>query len=474
MPYCYARTDVLSGKRPVAPYGESFSICEGETALLLGTQRINAHGHLEIGGCDTVELAKEYGTPLYVMDEASIRGMCRAYKAAFEARYPKNDISFAGKAFLNKAMARIVHQEGLGLDVASLGEMHTALSAGFPAEKILLHGNNKSRDELQTALDAGVGRIVVDNLYELRALISMAGEAGKRQGILIRVAPGVDPHTHRLIRTGQEDTKFGFNIRSGDAAAAISEALSAPDAIKLRGLHCHIGSQLLDSDTHVQAVEVMVRFMRETADSTGWMAEELDIGGGLGIRYLESQQPPTLDEFAEKITSALKACFEQYDIPTPLLLQEPGRSIVGEAGTTLYTVGAIKTVPIPEAPGERVYVAIDGGMSDNPRPQLYQSKYEAMVANKAGEAKDKVVTIAGKHCETDILLWDLPLGDVHPGDILAVQSTGAYNYAMASNYNRFRKPACVLVKDGEAHLISRRETLDDVLRLDEVPEYLTL
>ncbi len=442
--------------------------------MLLGTQRVNAHGHLEIGGCDTVQLAREFGTPLYVMDEAAIRANCRAYRSAFESLYPKNDISFAGKAFLNLAMARIVAQEGFGLDVASLGEMHTALEAGFPAEKLLLHGNNKSQAELEMALDAGVGRIVVDNFFELHELITLTRSRNARQGILIRVAPGVDPHTHRLIRTGQEDTKFGFNIRSGDALSAIQEALDAGGAVRLRGLHCHIGSQLLDAKTHVQAVGVMVKFIRETADTTGWMAEELDIGGGLGIRYLEEQHPPALGEFAGQIVQALQDACESNRVPMPLLLQEPGRCIVGEAGTTLYTVGAIKTVPIPEAPGERVYVAIDGGMSDNPRPQLYQSKYEIMSANRAGEARDKVVTIAGKHCETDILLWDAKIGDIHPGDILAVQSTGAYNYAMASNYNRFTRPACVLVNSGEAYIISEREPLSDLTRLDRVPEHLAL
>ena len=440
--------------------------------MLLGTQRVNAHGHLEIGGCDSVALANEYGTPLYVMDEAVLRGNLRAYKEAFESRYPKNDLSYAGKAFLNLAMAKIVAQEGFGLDVASLGELHTALKAGFPAERLLLHGNNKSHDELVTAVEAGVGRIVVDNLYELRALITLARERRTRQGILIRVAPGVDPHTHRLIRTGQEDTKFGFNIRSGDALLAIREALDAADVIDLRGLHCHIGSQLLDATTHIQAIGVMVGFIRDVADVAGWMAAELDIGGGLGIRYLEEQRPPEIGDFADAIVAALNESCAAHDVPLPLLLQEPGRSIVGEAGTTLYTVGAIKTVPIPEAPGERVYVAIDGGMSDNPRPQLYQSKYEVLVASRAGEARDKTVTIAGKHCETDILLWDTKIGAVQPGDTLAVQCTGAYNYAMASNYNRFPRPACVLVGGGEARLISRREPLSDLTRLDVIPDSL--
>ena len=440
--------------------------------MLLGTQRINAHGHLEIGGCDTVELAAEFGTPLYVMDEHVIRENMRRYKSAFETRYPNSEVSFAAKAFLNKAMARIVDQMGYGIDVASLGELHTVLEAGFPTDRILLHGNNKSHDELTRSLEAGVGRIVVDNLYELHALITLARSRSQKVGILVRVAPGVDPATHRLIRTGQEDTKFGFNIRSGDALAAIREALDASDVIDLRGLHCHIGSQLLDSSTHVQAVGVMVGFLKDVSGLTGWAAQELDIGGGLGIRYLEDQQPESYDDFAQAVVNALKNACAKHAVPEPRLLQEPGRAIVGEAGTTLYTIGAIKTVPIPAAPGERVYLAIDGGMSDNPRPQLYQSKYEVMVASRAGEARDRVVTIAGKHCETDILIWDARIGRAQPGDILAVQSTGAYNYAMASNYNRFPKPACVLVESGSAALISRREPLSDLTRLDVVPDRL--
>jgi diaminopimelate decarboxylase len=440
--------------------------------LLLGTQSVNSQGHLEIGGCDTLDLAREFGTPLYVMDEAEIRSRCRSYKTAFESRYSNVDISFAAKAFLNLAMVKLIAQEGLGIDVASGGELFTALQAGFPAARILLHGNNKSVDELTMAVESGVGRIVVDNLLELRNLIGILRGKNQKQGILIRVAPGVDPHTHRLIRTGQEDTKFGFNLRSGDALLAIREALGAPDQIELHGTHCHIGSQLLDSNTHVEAVEVMVSFMRDACEQTGWVADELDLGGGLGIRYLTEHNPPSVDQFADAVVSALKSSLAKHKVKPPTLLLEPGRWIVGEAGTTLYTIGAIKTVPIPEEPGKRVYVAIDGGMSDNPRPQLYQSKYEALVANRAGEPRDQIVTIAGKHCETDILMWDTKISAVESGDILAVQSTGAYNYNMASNYNRLPKPACVLVNNGKADLISRREELKDLIRLEIVPERL--
>jgi diaminopimelate decarboxylase len=440
--------------------------------MLLGTQRVNTRGHLEIGGCDAVELAHQFGTPLYVMDEQAIRENCRRYRAAFDARYPKNDISFASKSYLNLAICKVMQQEGIGLDVASAGELYTAIKAVFPMEHVLMHGNNKSEAELQMALDHGVGRVVVDNFWELRTLAAMAREQGRTQKIFLRVTPGIDPHTHRRIRTGQEDTKFGLSIATGAALDAVTEALSDAPNVQITGLHCHIGSQLLDSHTHEQAIDIMVQFLRRVADATGWMPEDLDIGGGLGVRYLESQQPPTYEQFAASVIDALKTALAKYHIPEPTLWQEPGRSLVGEAGTTLYTVGVIKQVAIPEAPGTKTYVAIDGGLSDNPRPQLYDAVYEALVANKMGEPKDRTVTVAGKHCETDILIPTLQIGDVRTGDILAVQSTGAYNAAMASNYNRFTKPACVFVQDGQADLVSRRETLDDVIRLDAIPERL--
>ncbi|MBV9849751.1 MAG: diaminopimelate decarboxylase [Armatimonadetes bacterium] len=440
--------------------------------MLLGTQRVNAHGHLEIGGCDAVELARQFGTPLYVMDEQCIRDNCRRYKAAFDARYPKNEISFASKAYLNMAICKLMQQEGIGLDVASAGELYTAVRAGYPMERALLHGNNKSEAELQMALDHGVGRVVVDNFLELRLLAERAKAQGKTQKIFLRVTPGIDPHTHRRIRTGQEDTKFGLSIATGAALDAVTEALGAAPHIQITGIHCHIGSQLLDAHTHEQAIEVMVGFLRRIADVTGWVPEDLDIGGGLGIRYLEGQRPPTYDEFADSVIGALRAALDRHAVPEPTLWQEPGRSLVGEAGVTLYTVGVIKRVAIPEAPGTRTYVAIDGGLSDNPRPQLYDAVYEALVAGKMGEPKDQTVTVAGKHCETDILIPSVQIGNVETGDILAVQSTGAYNYAMASNYNRFTKPACVFVRDGQADLVSRRETLDDVVRLDEIPARL--
>ena len=363
--------------------------------MLLGTQNVNGQGHLEIGGCDATRLAAEFGTPLYVMDEAAIRANCRAYRAAFESRYPKNKIYYASKAFLTLAMARIVMEEGLNMDVASMGELFVALEAGFPPERLALHGNNKSREELEMALDAGVKHLIIDNFYEITLLNTLLREKNTTVDVLVRATPGVDPHTHKLIRTGQADTKFGFNIADGSALQAVKQVMENP-ALRFRGIHCHIGSQLLDSETHEQAVEIMVRLIKTIQSETGAAVEELNIGGGLGVRYLSTQEPPRYEDFAERITSLLKAALDRENLPYPILLQEPGRSIVGETGTTLYRIGAMKTVPIAEAPGTRTYIAIDGGMSDNPRPQLYDSVYECVLANKAKEAADTVVTVAGK------------------------------------------------------------------------------
>jgi diaminopimelate decarboxylase len=440
--------------------------------MLLGTQRVNGRGHLEIGGFDTVDLAREFGTPLYVIDEAAVRDNCRRYKAAFAARYPgESHVSYAGKAFLVQAMTCVIEEEGLDLDVASGGELHTALTAGFPAERILFHGNNKGDWEIRMGVEAGVGRFVVDNPFELRRLNAVAAEVGRVQPILLRCTPGIDPHTHRRIRTGQEDSKFGVNISDGTALETILEALSLPNIFVL-GIHCHVGSQLHDTKSHEDAVDVMVELFATIRDRAGRALDELNIGGGLGVRYLPSHNPPSYEEFADTVCQALVSAYKKYDIQPPRLLQEPGRALVAETGTTLYTIGATKRVAIPEDPGMRYYVSVDGGMSDNPRPQLYDAVYTAMIANRAGQARDRVVTIAGKHCETDILIWNLPLGDTDQGDILAVQTTGAYNHAMASNYNRFARPSVVFVQDGNADLVYERETLDDLIKQDRIPARL--
>jgi len=433
--------------------------------FLLGTQRINERGRLEIGGCDTVELAAEFGTPLYVMDEAALRATCRAYRAAFESRYPSVQVEYAAKAFLCVAMAQLVHDEGLHLDVASAGELYTGLRAGLPPADLVFHGNNKSLDELRLAVESGVGRIVVDNFHELDLLDQLAPLQRRPQDVLVRIAPGVDPHTHRRIRTGQADTKFGFGVKSGDALEAVKRIVGTPNLL-FTGLHCHIGSNLMDAGAHRAAIDVLLDLAAEIRDETGLMVEQLNIGGGLGIRYTPQDRPMALEEFSEALTTALHDGLAARHLPLPLLLLEPGRSIVGEAGTTLYTVGAIKQVLIPEAPGRRTYVAIDGGLSDNPRPQLYEAVYTALIASRAGEHAGTEVRVAGKHCETDTLIDSTYIQRPEPGDIMAVLSTGAYNYSMASNYNRLPRPAVVFVKEGHSRLVVKRETLDDLLRQD--------
>jgi diaminopimelate decarboxylase len=436
--------------------------------MLLGTQRINAQGHLEIGGCDTVDLAREFGTPLYVMDEASVRDRCRAYRQAFETRHAHSEIVFAGKAFLTLATCRIVAQEGLGLDVSSAGELYTALKAQFPPERIYLHGSYKSRRELEMALDHGVGRIIVDSDSELDELNALAAEKGTRANILVRVTPAVDPHTHKFIQTGKIDSKFGFGIDTSRAMRGVRRALEC-ESVSVRGLHCHVGSQLLDLEAFELASELLPKFVRDVSTATGLHVAELNMGGGLGIRYLEEHQPPSIENLAETLVGNLRKHLTAFGLAMPKLTVEPGRSIVGEAGTTLYTIG-----PVKEIPNVRTYVSVDGGLSDNPRPALYDAKYSAIVANKADQPAAEVVTVAGKHCETDNLMMDIALAAPQPGDILAVQSTGAYNYSMSSNYNRFPRPAVVLVGDGKAEVIALRQTFDDLIAQDVIPERLAM
>ena len=434
--------------------------------MLLGTQKINSRGRLEVGGCDTVELAQRFGTPLYVMDEACLRGVCRAYRTAFERRFPESLVVFAGKAFLTLAMCRIADQEGLGLDVSSAGELHTGLHAEFPPQRIVMHGNNKSAAELEMALAAGVGRIVVDSEVEIDQLQRIAAARGAVADVLLRVTPGIEAHTHEYIQTGKIDTKFGLGIGTGLALPAIEHVLASP-SLRLHGLHCHIGSQLFDLKPFDIAVRMMVDFIHDVRQATGCVIAELDLGGGLAARYRSSDHPPAIEDYAETIGVALREQCALYGLPQPKIMAEPGRKIVGEAGLTLYTVGVIKDVP-----GVRTYVAVDGGMSDNPRPALYQAQYEVIVANKASISANGKVTISGKHCETDTLITDIEVPELAVGDVVAVQTTGAYNYSMSSNYNRLPRPAVVLVHDGEADVIVERESLDDLLRQDRMPARL--
>ncbi len=434
--------------------------------MLLGTQRINEAGHLCVGGCDCVDLAERFGTPLYVIDEALLRENCRTYKRAFGERLDSVEICYAGKALLCTAICRIMEQENLGLDVASAGELYTALKAAFPPSRIKLHGNFKSDLEIEMALDAGVGRLVIDSLSEIGRVNETAGRLGKRADVLIRVTPGIRVHTHHYVATGHVDSKFGLSLASSMAEEAVAQAMAAPNLV-LQGFHCHIGSQIFGLESFARAAELMTSFMADMHRKHGLVSHELDMGGGLGIAYQDEDAPPTIKELSNVICSTLVKCLADHDLPMPKLILEPGRSIVGTPGLTLYRVG-----PVKEIPGVRTYVTVDGGLSDNPRPALYDAQYEATVANKAAQARSTVVRVAGKHCETDTLIPEIALQPVVEGDILAIFCTGAYNYAMASNYNRFPRPAMVLVHDGQAEVIVERESLEDLVRQDRIPPRL--
>ena len=434
--------------------------------MLLGTQRVNARGHLEIGGCDTLDLAREFGTPLYVMDEADIRQKCRDLRAAYERRYPNSLMLFAAKSFLNLAICRIMDEEGMGLDLSSGGEVYTAMQAHFPMQRAYLHGNNKAPWELELALQAGIGRIVLDNEREMLLLQQIAAQRGVVQDVMLRVTPGIKPQTHSFIQTGQIDSKFGLGISTGCALRGLRTAQQQPN-LNIIGLHCHIGSNIMGLDSFEMAARMMIRFADQVRKELGLTIQELDLGGGVGVRYQSDDRPPSAEEYAEAVITGLHDEIAKYHLPHPRLLQEPGRAIVGEAGLTLYTIGTIKDVP-----EVRRYVSVDGGMSDNPRPALYQAKYSALVANKPEAPCTQKVTIAGKHCECDNLIFDVRLPEVEPGDLLAVQTTGAYNHTMASNYNSFTRPAVVLVHDGQADIITARESLEDLVSHDRIPERL--
>ncbi len=423
---------------------------------------VNEKGHLTIGGCDTVELAKKYGTPLYVLDENVIRSTCKAYVDSFKRHYDGKGLAlYASKALSCKALCEIAKEENMGLDVVSGGELYTALKAGFPVENIHFHGNNKTYDEICFAVDSNIGKIVVDNLTELETLDKICGEKGKVQKISMRIKPGVDAHTHNFIRTGQIDSKFGFALETGEAMNAVKEAIELKN-VELCELHCHIGSQIFDIDPFVTAAEIMMDFIGAIKNETGHVITELNLGGGFGIKYTDNDNPTAYDNYMNSVSKAVHAKAEQYDLPVPFVYIEPGRSIVGEAGITLYTVGAVKTIP-----DVRTYVSIDGGMCDNIRYALYQSEYTVVTANKADKEADTVVTIAGKCCESgDLIQENTKIAKAEPGDTIAVLSTGAYNYSMASNYNRIPKPPIVLVNNGTDKLIVKRESYEDLIKND--------
>ncbi len=429
------------------------------------TAKINNAGDLELGGCDAVELAEKYNTPLYVIDEKTLRTICADYKKAFE-KYPKTNIMYASKALCTSAITAILADEGLGFDVVSGGEIYTVHNAGADMSKVLFNGNNKSFEELNLAIDLGVGRISVDNFYELALLNTIAQSKNKIVNILLRITPGIECHTHQYIQTGHLDSKFGFDLTQIDNAVEL--ILNEYENLKLHGLHAHIGSQIFETSIYADEIDILCKELARLDKKFGIVLDEINIGGGLGVKYTDSDVPPSTYEIGEIIVDSLNKSISKYGIEPPVIFLEPGRSIISMAGVTLYTIGSSKQVP-----HGRKFVSIDGGMSDNPRPSLYQAKYYAQVANKKETDETEQVTIGGRFCESgDILIENITLPKLDEGDILCVYNTGAYNYSMASNYNRVEKPAMVLVNDGVSEVIVKRETLDDLIRCDVIPDRL--
>lgn len=430
--------------------------------MILDCLSINADGHLTIGGCDTVSLAENYGTPLYVMDENTIRQTLRAYKCSLSEHYENGGtVAYASKACSFKEIYRIVADEGCSADAVSCGELYTAVSAGFPAERLYFHGNNKTAADLRMALSLGVGRIIVDNPTELRRLSAVATEMGKTAAIYMRITPGIDAHTHDFVKTGQIDSKFGFTLENGEALEQVGEALALPN-LELKGMHCHIGSQIFDEKPFEHAAEVMMGFLNDIRARYDVVLPELNLGGGFGIRYTADEMPLPHGEYMARVAKTLKATADSLSYPMPHIVIEPGRSVVASAGITLYTVGGVK-----EIPDIRTYVSVDGGLADNPRYALYRANYTAVIANKADQPADTTVTIAGRCCESgDLLQENAPLQACKEGDVLAVLATGAYNYSMASHYNRLPNPAVVMVKDGSSRVVVKGETFEDLIKND--------
>ncbi len=427
------------------------------------TAKLNEAGNLEIGGCDLVELVEKYGTPLYVIDEYTLRTVCADYKEAFK-KYPKVNMMFASKALCTMGTSVILDSEGFGFDVVSAGEIYTVYKAGVDMSKVLFNGNNKSVDELSLALKLGVGRISVDNFFELSLLNEIAKSYDKTADILLRITPGIECHTHEYIQTGHLDSKFGFDLTQVDEAVEL--ILNDYRNIKLHGLHAHIGSQIFETSIYGDEIEILVKELARIDEKFGLKLDEINAGGGLGVKYTDKDCPPSVYTIADIIINRLNECIEKYKIEQPALFIEPGRSIISTAGVTLYTIGSSKQVP----KGKK-YVAVDGGMADNPRPSMYGAEYSAQIVNKASAEPVENVTIAGRFCESgDILIKNIKLPELEEGDILCVYNTGAYNYSMASNYNRVQKPAMVLVNNSQSDMIVTRETLDDLIMHDKVPD----
>ncbi|WP_082233944.1 diaminopimelate decarboxylase [Halobacillus massiliensis] len=424
-------------------------------------REVNNQGQLLIGGVPAEEIAEAYGTPVYVYDVNRIRKNARAFVETFKKHNVPAQVAYASKAFSSIAMLQVAKEENLSLDVVSEGELHTALQAGFPVEKIHMHGNNKSLAELEMAVQYKIGCIVVDNFYEIALLTDLLKEKKVKMDVLLRVTPGIEAHTHDYILTGQEDSKFGFDLSSGQAQKAF-ELLLDNEYTRVKGLHCHIGSQIFETSGFTLATVKLFETMKKWRDEYSYQAEVLNLGGGFGIQYTEEDDPLALDQYAIALINEVKSQSKQLDYPMPEIWIEPGRAIVGDAGVTLYRMGSIK-----EVPGVRTYASVDGGMTDNIRPALYQAKYDAVLANKMHLPNFKEYAIAGKCCESgDMLLWDVKLPEVEPNDLMAVFSTGAYGYAMANNYNRFGKAGVVFIENGKHQLVVRREKYEDITRLD--------
>lgn len=435
----------------------------GGTVVIIDNHpfKINSLGHLEIGGVDTLDLAEKYGTPLYVYDVELIRENCRSFVDTFKKLDVKAQVAYASKAFSSVAMLQVVKQEGLSLDVVSEGELFTALQADFPVEKIHFHGNNKSINELNMAIEHNIGCVVIDNFYEIEILEQLLSKHNKTMDVLIRVTPGIESNTHDYIMTGNEDSKFGFNLHNGQADEAF-ELLHKHESINFKGVHCHIGSQIFETDGFLLANDMLFKKLSEWHARFKYTPKVLNLGGGFGIRYTGEDNPLPYHIYVENLVEAVKEHSQKLNIPLPEIWIEPGRAIAGNAGITLYTIGSMKNIP-----GIRKYISIDGGMTDNLRPALYNAKYEGLLANKADQQTIDTVSIAGKCCESgDMLIWDLPVPEVESGDILATFSTGAYGFSMASHYNRFPKAAVVFAENGQDKLVVQRESYKDLVKND--------
>ncbi len=428
---------------------------------LFGTMKMNAQNHLEIGGCDAAELAKTHGTPLYVMDENLVRENMRLFREHFVSEKLDCQVIYASKAFLNMAMCRIAMEEGIGIDAVSAGELYTIVRSDFPRENIYMHGNNKTDMEIEMAVSEGIGRIVVDNMDEVDVLERIAMSKGVKADVLVRLNPGVTAHTHQYIQTSKHDSKFGESIYGRKIFGIIERILDSP-AINLHGFHCHIGSQINDEDPFFETVSVMTDFIKVVEERNGYKAEELNLGGGFGVYYSGEDSPIKLSDFLSKLVKHIESKIERNDLAVKKVMIEPGRAIVGNSGITLYSVGGVK-----ETYGGRNYIFVDGGMADNPRTALYDARYEAALANRMSDQPEERYTIAGKCCESgDVIIRDIEFPKVKKGDLIAVFTTGAYNYSMSSNYNRLGRPAVVFASEGKSRVTVKRETLDDLIRND--------